>query len=553
MNTPSFTTRIVSSLEKVLFTDRPEQHPALDSLSALRGETIDFQLLVLDETPGVLSSRCLTVGIEGLPFPAVCREAASVPADLPAYRHDTSVGTPYFIESKSGCYPDPLLPIDNGMIHPAFGRTFSLWITLTPDLAGDYPVTVTLRDGDTLLSSDTLHLTVLPVSLPEQELICTQWFHCDCLADYYRLPIFSPAHWQVISDYMRCAVENGVNCLLTPIFTPPLDTEVGGERPTVQLIGVTVREDGYAFDFSLLKEWLALAQRNGVRYFEISHLFSQWGAEFAPKIVAERDGRLCRIFGWDTPGTEGEYPRFLSCLLPELTAFLREAGVLDRCFFHISDEPNEQQLEGYRKAKAIVAPYLEGCAVIDALSAVEFYRKGIISTPIPDLNKLESFLDEPIGQRWTYYCCAQWDRVSNRFLAYPSSRNRILGVQLYKYGISGFLQWGFNFWYSKGSRRLINPFLSQSGERWVPSGDAFVVYPGEDGKPLESLRLRVFHEAIQDIAALSLCEKLVGRERVTALIDEIAGGEVTLRSYPAESSYLLKLREEVNRLIASAL
>ena len=67
--------------------------------------------------------------------------------------------------------------------------------------------------------------------------------------------------------------------LLTPIFTPPLDTAVGGERTTVQLIDIVQDADGsYKFDWSRLKRWCDLCLRNGIKYLEIPHLFTQWGA-----------------------------------------------------------------------------------------------------------------------------------------------------------------------------------------------------------------------------------------------------------------------------------
>ncbi len=551
MNIPNFSTRIVSSLEKALITDRPEQHPVLERQSVLIGEKLDFQLLILDEAPEIISTRCLKVKVNGIPCDVTCRAAVSVYTDMPVYSHDTSKGTPYYIESKSGTYPDVLEPLDAGeYFRPLRGCTSSLWFTCTPREAGSFTVTVTLTEKEQTVSENSFLLTVIAAELPVQELIFTEWFHCDCLADYYNVPVFSPEHWKIISSYMKCAADNGVNCLLTPVFTPPLDTEIGGERPTVQLVGVKTDGTGYRFDFTLLETWLELARKNGIKYFEISHLFSQWGAEYAPKIVAEKGGKPCRIFGWDTPGTEGEYPRFLSLFLPELVAFLRKRNILESCIFHISDEPSEAQLDGYIKAKNIVSPFLEGCTVADALSSVEFYKSGAVKTPIPATNHIEPFLEEPIPRRWAYYCCAQWNKVGNRFIAYPSSRNRILGVQLYKFGIKGFLHWGFNYWYSMGSRRLINPYLCQSGEGQVPGGDAFSVYPAPDGTPYESVRLNVFREAIQDISALSLCESVIGRKHVTALIDSLAGGELTFSSYPADPDYILRLREKVNAIIA---
>ncbi|MBQ3225224.1 MAG: DUF4091 domain-containing protein [Clostridia bacterium] len=555
-------TRIVSSLEKALMTDEVGVHPVLERQSVLRGETLDFQLIIRDNDLNLFSTRCLLVEVEGLPCEVSCRAVNNVIVDLTTNQRDPTLGTPYYIKSETGCYPDVLEPLDEGKYYRILpGRTMSLWFTCKPQVAGEFSVKIKLTDVSLKMagltnppvpvSEDVLNLTVVDAEIPEQKLIFTQWFHADCLASYYNVPIFSRRHWEIISAYMKCAVENGVNCLLTPVFTPPLDTEIGRERPTVQLVGVKVTgKDKYSFDFALLKKWIRLARKNGVKYIEISHLFSQGGCKYATKVMAEKDGKLCRIFGWDTAGTSEVYAKFLSQFMPALVGFLRDFGVLEDCLFHISDEPSGEHLENYLKAKEILAPHLVGCRVIDALSNIEFYKSGAVDVPVPSTDHIEPFLEENIPQRWAYYCCVvQFAKIGNRFIAYPSSRNRILGVQLYKFNMAGFLHWGFNFYYSLGSRRLINPYLSQAADGQFPSGDPFSVYPAPDGTPLESLRLDVFREALQDISALRLCEELVGRDRVIELIDSLAGAPITFSEYPADADYILKLREAVNLLI----
>lgn len=556
-------TRIVSSLEKALMTDEVSAHPVLEKQSVLLGETLDFQLVLRDNDLNLFSTRCLLVEVEGLPCEVTCRAVSNVLVDLTTNQRDPSLGTPYYIKSETGCYPDVLEPLDEGKYYRILpGRTMSLWFTCRPKVAGEFSVKVKLTDVSLKMaglsdppvpvSEDVLTLNVVDAALPEQTLIFAQWFHADCLASYYNVPIFSRRHWEIISSYMKCAAENGINCMLTPVFTPPLDTEIGRERPTVQLVGVKVEENGrYSFDFKLLKKWIRLALKNGIKYIEISHLFSQGGCKYATKVMAEKAGQLCRIFGWDTAGTSDAYADFLSQFMPALVSFLRDFGILDRCLFHISDEPTRDHLDNYLKAKSILAPHLAGCRVIDALSNVEFYKSGAVDIPVPITYEIEPFLAEDIPQRWAYYCCVvQFAKISNRFLAYPSARNRILGIQLYKFNMAGFLHWGFNFYYSLGSRRLVNPYLSQAADGQYPSGDAFSVYPAPDGTPYESLRLDVFREALEDISALRLCEELVGRDRVIELIDSLAGQPITFKEYPAEAEYILKLREAVNALIA---
>lgn len=141
MNIPNFSTRIVSSLEKALITDRPEQHPVLERQSVLIGEKLDFQLLILDEDPEIASTRNLKAEVTGLPCDVTCRAAVSVYADMPTYSHDTSKGTLYYIESKSGTYPDVLEPLDSGKyFRPLRGRTSSLCLPAFPEKRVSIPL-----------------------------------------------------------------------------------------------------------------------------------------------------------------------------------------------------------------------------------------------------------------------------------------------------------------------------------------------------------------------------------------------------------------------------
>lgn len=413
-----------------------------------------------------------------------------------------------------------------------------------------FDVFVIIRENGEQIASLPLELTVVDAELPVQSTVFTQWFYCDCLSSYYNVPELSEEHWRIIKNFMAYAVRHGINCILTPLFTLALDTEVGTERPTVQLVGVTKSGGEYSFDFSLLGRWIDMAREVGVRYFEMCHLFTQWGAASAPKVVATVDGIERRLFGWHTPGIEGEYPRFLSKFLPELVRFLKDKGVFGLCRFHISDEPSDAQIDVYQKAMDIVRPYLDGAVIMDAMSSVEPLLRGIDTTPIPATNCVERFFGYDLKERWAYYCCGQYNGVGNRFIVFPQYRNRILGVQFYKFNITGFLQWGYNYYYGVGARRLINPYLNTSADGQLPSGDSFSVYPGPMGTPLASSRLAVFHEALQDVEALKLAESLVGRDRVVALIDGIAGAPVTFAEYPKNAGYILELREKVNAIIA---
>jgi hypothetical protein len=539
-------TRLLSSLIKV-FADEELKTPSWSEGSMLSNEVYSFQVAYCWRGP-LMKNVGVHVVSELLPWLTI-RKVELVPSEMPCYAdHDNNI-----LRNTPGLYPDLLRPLDAQGLTLLPNQWRTLWVTIDPKAqvkAGVYPIELIFyNQAGEKLAKEVFEIRVIGQELPKQSLIYTQWFHTDCLATWYNVEVFSEAHWERIHQFIKTAVEHGINMILTPIFTPPLDTQVGGERPTVQLVDVEKIGNTYKFGFDKLKRWLHLCQSNGIEYVEFSHLFTQWGAKHAPKIMATEDGEYKRIFGWDTCATGEDYKNFLDRFLPQLINFIKENGLEECSYFHVSDEPSLEHIESYRGASTILKKHLKGFPIIDALSNYEFYENGLVKNPIPATNHIEDFLQNNVPDLWTYYCCGQYKQMSNRFFNMPSARNRIIGMQLYKYDIAGFLQWGYNFWYSQYSRYPIDPFRVTDAGYAFPSGDAFVVYPGENG-PLESLRLEVFYEALQDLRALKLLEEMIGRDAVIDIIEEGLDNPITFSQYPTDYEWILKKREQINEKIA---
>ena len=523
----------------------------------LRGERISFQLVtqyVKEEGDGKFTERKLyTPHILGaLAGYVTLREVRNIPVELPTL---PDLADDNYERLTPGLYPDLLEPLTHGgRVNARALFPSSVWVDVTvPERAeevGEGDITIELVDeGGEVCARESITVDLIDMALPEQKLILTQWFHTDCLANYYDVEVFSEKHWQIIENFARVAVKNGINMLLTPMFTPPLDTQIGGERLTTQLVGVTVENGKYTFNFDLVDRWVEMCDRIGIKYFEISHLFTQWGAKHAPKVMATVDGEYRRIFGWETDAQADEYVTFLRQFLTEFLAHMKKNGNDKRCYFHISDEPVKDQVESYCKAKSSIKDLLDGYVTMDALSDYEFFAEGIVSTPISNINSIANFIDKGIPNLWGYYCCGECSRVSNRFISMPAARNRSIGMQLYKYELEGFLQWGFNFFSNQASQDTVNPFYNVSSDSWVPAGDTLSVYPGFKGVALESMRLLVFHDAIQDLRAMQLCESLYSKEEVVGAIEDIFGKEVTFYTCAREESTILNIREKINEMI----
>ena len=543
-----FTFRLADSLEKVL----PDREPAAFPLSVLQGfsgEPLSFQLAYTcrNDDFGENPSQFF------LAFDDTCvswlrlRRVALVPCDYPCH----GTWDENYLDTRPGLYPDLLLPLSLGApIRAVAAQWRSVWIDVTAPV-GRHEIGFRLYTPEgTELERFSLSVEVRPEVLPPQKLIHTRWFHADCLADYYRVPVFSEEHWRIIDNFMASAAVHGINMLLTPVFTPPLDTAKGGERTTVQLVKAEKHGTSYAFDFSLLDRWLSLCKKHGISYLEISHLFTQWGAVCAPKIMVRVDGGdEIALFGWHTPAVGGEYTRFLHAFLPALKKHLAEAGWLDKTWFHISDEPHDHELETYAAAKASVADLLTDCRVVDALSSYHIYWQGAVEHPIVSVDEIEPFLRDGVPGLWAYFCTIQAIDVPNQFIAMPSARNRIMGTLLYYFRLEGFLHWGFNFYNSQRSVEHIDPFrITDCGEAF-PSGDPFLVYPAPDGTAYDSIRGMVFRQALCDLRALELLEARKGREAVVNLLLALVGSEISFRSYPRDPGFFHELRRRIIRAL----
>lgn len=538
---------IFSSLEKI-FPNEPLPENTLPALSVLKNEKADFQIAFSVQKGDTVSFSA------GGELSAYLRffTVRLIPAGLNAPKKSDD----YFISKNKAEYPELLWPIANEFTAEYDGVN-TVWCEIVPSPllpAGEHTIDFQIQVSENAPMHCSIDITVIDAELPKQELIYTNWFHSDCLMEYYKIPVFSEKYWRVTESFLKRANEYGMNCVLTPLFTPPLDTQVGKERPTVQLVDVKVTgKDQYAFGFEKLDRWLSMCDRCGIEYYEMSHLFTQWGAKHAPKIIADVNGETKQIFGWKTRAAGKEYSAFLHQFSAALIEYIDRKGIREKCLFHVSDEPSGLMIFSYKKASRIVHECFKGFKIIDALSDYRVFKMGLIELPVPANDHIKPFIGK-VKELWTYYCCVQADHyVSNRFFSMPSARTRVLGLQLYKFDVRGFLHWGYNFYFSQYSKGLIDPYKVTDAGGSFSSGDSFVVYPGENGEPLDSLRLHVFYNGLEDMLALKLLESKIGKEKALAVLEEGLESPLTFRDYPHSAEWLLKTRERINRAIAENL
>ncbi len=540
-------TKVLSSLDKVFPNSNLSSHTET-KFSFFKNEVFSFQLAYTtfdkfyDEDPHLKVkinseiSELISVNKVGL-----------VPCEFVAHIHADDD----YISKTPGLYPDVLFPLNDENIKIMPYHWQSLWIELGDSNnnipAGTHIIELCfVNSKQKTLAIQTVTITVLDALLPPQELIHTQWLHCDGICHQYQCEPFSDKFFALLKGYLQTATEHGINMILTPIFTPSLDIEEGGERLTTQLIKVDFDHGAYRFDLSLLDRWIDLATSCGVEYFEMPPFFTQWGSKYSIKIIGNENGVETKLFGWHISASDERYKAFLDAFLPVLIQYFKDKQLIDKVYFHISDEPTMENIENYKNAYNLVKHHLEHCNIIDALSDYEFYQQGLVKIPVSSNDHIEPFIENNVENLWTYYCCAQNKEVSNRFIGLPSYRNRILGIQLYKFSIKGFLHWGYNFWNSQFSKKSIDPYKVTDAGMGFPSGDSFLVYPGENGEPVHSIRLKVMREALNDLRALKCLENLTSHSYVVNLLEKNLSNAISFKEYPRSSAYILNIRQQIN-------
>lgn len=490
---------VCSSMVKLFSIDDCKE---IKSGKCLKNESFNFQLYVQSN-----EDICIPISAQS-DVKAKLYEVVKVKGDLYI---DKEVDD-YYVYAEDHMYPELLKERENVCIKAGESATLFVEIPAEEKSAGEHIIQVQIGEQTVCFP-----LTVVDAELAETDIYLTNWVHMDGICNYYGVQPFSKEFYAKFKQYLAAYTKMGNNMILVPVFTPPLDTQVGGERLTTQLLKIKKEGNSYEFDFSEVERYIDLCEEYGVKYFEFCHLFTQWGGEFCPKIVATVNGKEEKIFGWETSSESEEYKAFLKAYLTEVTAFAEKKGIKERSVMHLTDEPHAQHIDTYVRLAEFVKQYNGGIQIVDALSNYSFAQRGAVDMPVVctgswEFDKFEN------TERMLYYCVGvDGDCLSNRYFHMPLQRTQVLGFQLYGTQVKGFLHWGFNFYNTRYSLREVNPYEETTAGNEFVAGDSYVVYPGE--KSIEySIRYFALLKGFEDYRLMKSVEEKIGKEQALALL-----------------------------------
>ena len=386
--------------------------------------------------------------------------------------------------------PDVLLP-DETISLPA-DRTQSIWVTVyvpaeTP--AGAYAGAITV-DADGQVTEVPVHVTVYDFAVPEERhLYVTNWFGNSQIAQSANTEFGTDDFYRMLRVYAENMAAHRQNVFWLPW----------------SLIKVTRQADGkLAFDYGQFDRYIETFLEAGVDgrieiQFTAHHGEGGWSS---PDIILNNVSATDQATGQtiSLPPDEGLGP-----LLEDLERHLDARGWLDRAMMHVCDEPQLGNVASFKKAAAFLHQHAPRIKRIEAIEARDFY--DALEVWVPKLSHLRNWYDfydqarKDGNELWYYICCHPTGRYPNRFLDYALVKVRLLHWLNYRYGLTGYLHWGFNHW--KG-----DPFAAPPAG--LPPGDRNIVYPGPEGDRfslLSSIRWEVQRDSLEDFEYLWLLEQ----------------------------------------------
>ena len=422
------------------------------------------------------------------------------------------------IGEAPGWYPDPLwnLPMELER-----NRTHSLWVTVSVPanaVPGLYRGTLRVRTAQRALAGADFRIHVLSATVPaEHTLKVTNWFNLGdkTSQQFYDAPSFSDGWWTLVENIARVMADHRQNLVITPLMNL-----------------ITPRaEDGHlAYDFSNFDRWVDTFRRAGViGYIEGSHLLSRAGSYDAaltvPVFLLEK-GKVTRQ---ELPPDDSRVEPYLTGFLSALNAHLTEKNWKSIYFQHILDEPHGSEPPYYARVADLVHRLLPDVLTMDAVDASDIPEelKNNTDVWVPQLGRFDNQM-ELIRDRiqsghevWFYTCLFPNKRYLNRLMDYPLLKVRLLHWLNFRYGFTGFLHWGWNYWTPEPLKDT-QPVID-ANTQLLPAGDAFIVYPDRAGKSVySSIRLEAMREGIEDYELL-----LVLKQKNPAAAEQLSQAAIT--------------------------
>jgi hypothetical protein len=335
----------------------------------------------------------------------------------------------------------------------------------------------------------TVHKAVMPA---KSRLSITNWYNQGNISRPYGIRQYSEEWFDMYSKLMKTMQRTRQTHIIISLGA----------------VGIEQKADStFTFDFTTIKRIMKMAVDAGFQTLELGHLGVRNYEAHEPIWLFYRPENR-KIYA-----TSEEAYTFLAQFLPKWSAFLKENGWYNMCVQHVSDEPTLETENDYRMISLIARKFMPGVPLFDAIVHPEL--RGASDYWIPynsiyqreqeKLEKLRSLGDEI----WVYTCTSPGGKWLNRTLDMELLRPRLMHWGNYRFHVTGYLHWGFNYWHYP---RNVDPmpyliensivYREDGSPRGWPAGDSHICYPGNKNGPWMSVRAERIRTGAEDCELL---------------------------------------------------
>lgn len=411
---------------------------------------------------------------------------------------------------------DPLRPLPGEF---EASERIPIWVTLTvPEghRGGTVVVRLTVTLDGRPLGSHPVQLTVPSVRLAplaERPFTLDLWWHPDTIAELHGLEVFSEEHWITARPYLEDLAAHGQEVVNAVIIDDPWLIDEDGEAvPQTashyrSLVDWSWNGEEFAFDLEQFDRCVLEHDRAGIT--GPIHLFAMLQFRLGQQLtyLDTRSGeRVVEAVELGDARYREAWRAFLTTMHEHLVAKgwwgrvalafdERPKDLMDAVFGVIRDEAPEWDGRISLAANSL--------AEADIAHSISFNHSFLADVPAELIaERLER------GEPTLFYTF--YDPVRpNTVTASPPMSSRMLGWEVARYRLDGYLRWTYNSWPADVRE---NPSFRYG------QGDEYIVYPGQDG-PVSSLRWESLRDGLDDAEILRLL-----REQDSALVDELLTG-----------------------------
>lgn len=431
---------------------------------------------------------------------------------------------------------DPIDHIASTLTVPA-NATQGGWISVrVPQQvkAGKYTGTVTVKDGDKVLSELKLAVNVKNRTLPAS----TEWaFHLDLWqnpyaeARYYNVESFSKEHFDRMRPDMQNYVDAGGKVITASIMHKPWNGQT--YDPFESMVTWLKKADGtWYFDYTVFDKWVEYMMSLGVKKQINCYSMVPWRLSFQYFDQASNSFKYL-----DAKPGEAAYDEFWGNMLTSFAKHLKEKGWFDITHISMDERPMKDMLatlKVIRKADKDFKVSLAGTYHDELVKELHDYCIAIGEKFPAEVIKSR----KEAGQVTTYYTCCTEPRP-NTFTFSAPAEAEWLGWFAAKENLDGYLRWALNSW-------VKNPLQDSRFTAWA-AGDTYMIYP--EGR--SSIRFERLIEGIQSYEKIRILKEEFekkGNKSAIKKIDKIlkAFDEFSLEEIPA-ATVVTKAKEAINK------